>query len=112
MHENDRRPEHLGWIETALRATHPDLPGLRVSGQSHYRQSNRIAFVDVFGIDGDHIRRRQIRAEASDMLRQLGYAVEIEPGCDVYDLTPIRPVSAHDSLWMLRHLRNAYDQGG
>jgi hypothetical protein len=79
MHENDRRPEHLGWIETALRAAHPYLPGLRISGQSHYRQSNRIAFVDVFGIDGDHIRRRQTRAEASNMLR---------------------------------HLRNAYDQGG
>ncbi len=107
MHTKDERPEHLGWTEQALRAANPDLPHLRISAQSHYSTLNRLAFVDIYGVDDDRIRRRQLRADASDLLRRLGYVVEIEPGRDVYDVTPIRPVSAHDEIRMLQCLRAA-----
>ncbi|WP_299821473.1 hypothetical protein [uncultured Jannaschia sp.] len=66
----------------------------------------------MFGVDDDRSRRRQIRAEASDMLRRLGYTVEIEAGRDVYDLDPVRPASAHDRLRMLEALGAACDPGG
>lgn len=104
---NDKRCAHLGWVETALQTAHPDLPHLRISGQSHYGSPDGIAFVDIYGVDSDRIRRRQIRADAGDMLRRLNYKVELEPGRDVYDLKPIRPESAHDRLRMLQHLRSS-----
>ena len=107
MHTKDRRPEHLGWIEVALRAASPDLPHLRISAQSHYGPPDRIAFVDVLGVEDDRTRRRQIRADAGDLLRRLDYAVGLEPGRDVYDVAPIRPVSAHDEIRMLRCLHAA-----
>ena len=102
MHTNDAPAEHLGWIEVALRAANPDLPHLRISAQSHYGHPDHLAFIDVYGVEDDCSRRRQLRAEASDLLRRLGYTVEIEPGRDVYDVTPHRPVSAHDEIRMLR----------
>ena len=111
MDRNDKRPKHLGWIEAALQAANPDLLGLQISGQSHHGAFDRFAFVDVFGVDHDRTRRRKIRAEASDMLRRFGYAIEIEPGRDVYDLEPIRPTSAHDRLRMLQCLHAASDRG-
>ena len=44
--------------------------------------------------------------------KRRGYAVELEPGRDVYDVRPIRPSSAHEKLRMLRDLRAARDRGG
>ncbi|MFW2545656.1 hypothetical protein ACN2XU_23790 [Primorskyibacter sp. 2E107] len=115
MHEPDTRPEHLGWIEVAIRAANPDLPKLRISAQSHYGPLDRIALVSVHGTGGGRTRRQKIRAEADDMLQRLGYAVEIEPGRDVYDVMPRRPTSAHEEIRMLQCLRAACsrsDEGG
>lgn len=58
MRQNDKRPEHLGWIEAALRVANPDLPNLTLSGQAHYGPPDRLAFIAVFGVDGDRARRR------------------------------------------------------
>ncbi|MCB1313883.1 MAG: hypothetical protein KDK29_19255 [Sedimentitalea sp.] len=110
MQHADKRAEHLGWVEAALQAANPALSHFRISAQSHYGPPDRLAFVDVFGLEGDRTRRRQIRAEASDMLRRLGYVVELEPGRDIYDVTPLRPTSAHDQMRMLNCLRAALDR--
>lgn len=110
MHHEDRRLEHLGWIEAALRAGNPNLPHLRICAQSHYGPPDRIAFVDVYGVDDDRTRRRQIRADAGDLLQRLGYVVGLEPGRDVYDVAPVRPVSAHDEIRMLQCLHAACDR--
>src|SRR6056297_4105399 len=83
MQMKDRRSEHLAWVETALQVSNPDLPYLRIWGQSHYGACDRLAFIDVFGIDDDRARRRQVRAEADNMMRRLGYAIGIESGRDV-----------------------------
>lgn len=112
MQQVDRRSEHLGWIETALRAWHPDLPNLALSGQAHYGPPDCLAFVVVSGVDADQAQRRQIRAEANDLLGRLGYAVEIAPGRDVFDLEPVRPASSHEQLQMLRNLHSACNSGG
>lgn len=34
MTDTDRRAEHLGWIEAAVRAANPDLPRLALCAQS------------------------------------------------------------------------------
>lgn len=107
MHGTDNRAAHLGWIETALRRDHPDLPKLRLVAQAHYGPTDRIAFMEVIGVNADRDRRRKIRAEANDLLERLGYRVELEPGRDVYDILPKDPVSAHDALRMLQKLREA-----
>jgi hypothetical protein len=107
MYRMDNRAVHLAWVEAALRRKNSDLPELRFTVQSHYGPPECIAFVVVDGIDWDRTRRRQIRTDASDLLRRLGYSVELEPGRDVYDVTPARPASAHDELQMLQHLQAA-----
>ena len=107
MDQEDNRAEHLGWIEVALRCKYVDLPFLRFTAQSLYGLPDRIAFVEVHGIEENRVRRRQIRADADDLLRRLGYCVELEPGRDVYDVRPVRPVSAHDALQMLQCLHAA-----
>jgi hypothetical protein len=107
MHMNDTRSEHLGWVETALRRNHPDLPRLRLLAQSHYGPTEAVAFVEVHGVDEDRDRRRTLRAQAGDLLRRLGYRVEFEPGRDVYDIRPYRPQSAHEELHMLALLQAA-----
>lgn len=107
MHTKDERPEHLGWAEQALRAANPDLPHLRILAQSHYGPPDRIAYVEVLGVDSDRTRRHQIRADASNILRRLGYTVDLEIGRDVYDVAPVQPTSAHDQIRMLRHLHHA-----
>ncbi|KRS18968.1 hypothetical protein XM52_04650 [Roseovarius indicus] len=94
------------------RAANPDLPTVLLSAQSHYAPSDRFAFVEVFGLGEDRTRRQKIRAEADDLLRCLGYTVELKPGRDVYDETPRRPTSAHDELRMLRCLRAACGMTG
>ena len=111
MNQTDRRPKHLGWIETALRADNPDLPHLEISAQSHYGPPDHVAFIDVYGVDDDTMRRRQIRSQAGDQLRRLGYTVELEPGRDVFDIAPVRPASAHERLRMLGDLRAARGPG-
>ena len=68
--------------------------------------------VVVSGVDADQAQRRQIRAEANDLLGRLGYAVEIAPGRDVFDLEPVRPASSHEQLQMLRNLHSACNSGG
>lgn len=108
MHIQDKRSEHLGWIEVELRTAHPDLPGLALSGQAHYGPADRLAFIEIYCVDHDRIRRRQIRADSANLLRRLGYTVEIEPGRDVYDMVPTRPLSAHDAIRMLQCLHEAY----
>ncbi|MBY5971205.1 hypothetical protein KUV28_02545 [Ferrimonas balearica] len=91
-------PDRLGWSQSTLRAANRDLPHLRIYAQAHVGPPNRIAFVVVHGVGEDRDRRRRVRAEASDLLERLGYAVELEPERDVYDVAPPRPVSAHDEL--------------
>jgi hypothetical protein len=103
----DTRIEHLGWIETFLRHKHPDLLQLRLSAQSHYGPPDAVAYILVYGIDEDPNRRRAIRAQAGELLRRLGYRVELEPGRDVYDLCPVRPTSAHEEVRMLAFLQAA-----
>lgn len=107
MTDTHTREEHLGWVEAALRAANPDLPRLALSAQSHYGPPDAMAFVLVYGVDEDRDRRRAIRAEAGELLRRLGYRVELEPGRDVYDMRPDRATSAHDELRMLALLRAA-----
>ena len=82
----DNRAEHLAWVETALRRAHSGLPDLRLAAQSHYGPPDHVAFVVVHGVDADQKRRRQIRADAGDLLRRIGYRVALDPGRDVYDL--------------------------
>ena len=103
----DNRAEHLAWVETALRRAHSGLPDLRLAAQSHYGPPDHVAFVVVHGVDADQKRRRQIRADAGDLLRRIGYRVALDPGRDVYDLRTILPTSAHDELRMLQCLREA-----
>lgn len=103
----DKRPEHLGWVEVALQTANPGCPELRISAQSHHGSRDRIAFVDIFGVDDDTLLRRKLRADASALLMWLGYTVEIEPGLDIYDIEPIRPASAHERLRMLECLRSS-----
>lgn len=93
-------------MEVALRAANPDLPHLRISAQSHYGPPDRIAFVEVFGLVSDRTRR-QLRADASVILRRLGYTVDLEIGRDVYDVAPVQPASAHDRMRMLQRLHDA-----
>lgn len=108
----DNRAEHLAWVETALRRDHPDLPELRLAAQSHYGAPDHVAFIVVHGVDADQRRRRQIRADAGDLLRRIGYRVALDPGRDVYDVDPIRPDSAHEELRMLQSLRDACGSQG
>ena len=103
----DRRAEHLGWIEAAVRAVNPDLPRLALCVQSHYGPPDAVAFVAVCGVDDDCTRRRAIRAEAGELLRRLGYHVGLEPGRDVYDIQPDRARSSHDALDMIARLHAA-----
>lgn len=110
MRKKDNRPDHLGWVEIAIQTANLDLPDLQISAQSRYGPPNRIAFVNVYGVDDDQTRRRQIRAHAGDFLCRLGYTVELEPGRDVYDLSPVRAASNHDRLWMLQCLLTVLDQ--
>lgn len=106
----DRRPEHLAWVETALRHSNMDLPHLRIQAQVHFGPPDAVAFVVVFGVSDDRDRRRAIRAHADDLLRRLGYRVGVEQGRDVFDIIPIRPVSAHEELSMLRRLSKACEE--
>lgn len=108
----DNRAEHLAWVETALRREHPDLPDLQLAAQSHYGPPDHVAFVVVHGVDADQGRRRQIRADAGDLLRRIGYRVALDPGRDVYDVDPIRPTSAHEELRMLKSLHDACCSSG
>jgi hypothetical protein len=112
MHGTDAHSEQLGWTEIALWAMNPDLPHLRIYAWSHYGPPDRIAFVSVYGTGGDRTRRQQIRTGVNDMLRRLRYAVELEPGRDIHDVTPRRPTSAHDELRMLRCRRAACGTAG
>lgn len=109
MHTEDERREHLGWVEVALRTAGPDLVHLQIPTQLHYGPSDRIAFVEVFGVDSDRTRHRQIRADASDILRRLGYTVDLEIGRDVYDVAPVQPASAHDRMRRLQRLHDAFE---
>jgi len=112
MHRKDRRPEHLGWVQIALQAAHTDLPHLRISGQSHYGPPDRIAYIDVYGVEDDSARRRQIRDQAGELLQRLGYTVVLEPGRDVYDVSPLRPISAHERMQMFERMRAALGTKG
>lgn len=103
MSATDLRADHLAWVETHVRAKHHDLEFLRLSSQSHYSSAG-FAFIVIYGVDKDTPRRRAIRAEASELLRKLGYYVELEPGRDVYDIDPCRPISRHEMLAMLASL--------
>ena len=109
---NDNRAEHLGWVETALRREHQDLPDLRLAAQSHYGPPDHIAFIVVHGVDADQERRREIRGDAGDLLDRIGYRVALDPGRDIYDVRPIRPASAHEELRMLQSLREACGSPG
>ena len=103
----DNCTEHLGWIETALRREHPELHDLRLAAQSHYGPPDHVAFGAVHGVDADQERRRKIRGDADDLLRQIGYRVALDPGRDIYDVRPIRPASAHEEFRMLQSLQEA-----
>ncbi|WP_139300614.1 hypothetical protein [Wenxinia saemankumensis] len=104
VREDDKRAEHLGWIELALRAANPDLPGLSLAGLAHYGTSGDLAFVEVLGVADDRDRRRDLRAEASRLMERLGHRVELIPGRDVYDLKPIPPSAPDEVAHGLRDL--------
>jgi hypothetical protein len=107
MHDTeDRRPRHLGWIETKLRSENPDLATLRLLAQSHYGPLDRVAYIEVHGVCDDRERRRRIRREAGDWLVRLGYDIALEPGRDVHEVCPVRPASAHEAMQFLRNLRD------
>lgn len=57
-----------------------------------------MAFIEVYGCDENLHRRRSIRTRASDILALLGITVELESGCDAFEISPIRPRSAHEVL--------------
>lgn len=107
MYEVDKRREHIGWTETALKFGNADLPSLRIYAQSHFGPPDRIAFIVVLGVDEDRGRRRAIRSDAADLLRCLGYVVELEPGRDVYEVLPLQPQSAHERMQMHQFLCTA-----
>lgn len=107
MHSKDPRSTHLGWIETALRAENEELPHLRIVAQSHYGPPDYFAYIEVHGVGGDRERRKDLQAQVSHLLRQLGYTVKLEQGRDVYLVKLKRPKSAHDRIRMLRCLRAA-----
>ena len=108
----DNRAEHLAWVETALRREHPDLPNLQLAAQSHYGPPDHVAFVVVHGVDADQGRRRKIRSDAGDLLRQIGYRVALDPGRDVYEMEAIHAESAHEELRMLQSLRDICRSSG
>lgn len=97
MRKKNEHPEHLGSVEQTLRATNPDLPH-RGTVARQLTGAPRIHR----GVDSDRTCRRQFPADASDILRCLGYTVDLEPGRDVYDVRPVRPISAHDRMRMLQ----------
>ncbi|MBN2906687.1 MAG: hypothetical protein JXJ18_08265 [Rhodobacteraceae bacterium] len=99
----DTRVEDLSLVQIELQARNPDL-NLHLAAQCHYGPPN-FAFIIIFGADDDTPRRRAIRAEAVDLLRQLGHMVELLPGRDVYSLNPLVPESAHERLEMLKRIR-------
>lgn len=98
------RAEHLGLVETRLRASHRDLPMLWLTGQVHYG-SLGFAFVIVHGVEEDTLRRRAIRAEACEILERLGHPIELQPGRDVFWMDPVRPTSQHEAVEMLAKLQ-------
>lgn len=95
------RAAHLGWVEVALRDRNKNLANLRIEAQCHYGPRTSIAFIEVFGVDNDTARRRAIRKEAGEMLTSLGYDVSLEPGRDIFFVSPVRARSAHERLQML-----------
>lgn len=107
MQETDRRREHLGWVETALRASHRDVMHLRISAQAHFGPPDHLAFIVVQGVGSDRDQRRKIRGEAGDLLLRLGYQLALEPRRDTYEVTPLRPVSSHEEMRMIRCLQIA-----
>lgn len=100
----DIRARDLGQVETYLRRQHPDLPRLRLIAQCHYSSSG-FAFIVIFGVDDDKLRRRFVRAEASKLLQDMGHVIDLEPGRDVYELDPERPRSMHEELAFLAAVR-------
>lgn len=112
MNTFDIRCRYFGWAEMALRAANPDLCDLRLSAQAHYGPPDRLAFILVSGTNGDQIRRKSIAADANKLLEQLGCAVVLEPGRDVYSVKPRRPASAHEQIRMLSNLRDALRHSG
>lgn len=107
MYPQYSRPEHLGRIETGLRAASPNLPILRISAQSLVCPLERRALVAVYWLGEARNRRQRIRNYAHELLRRHGYTVKPKHGRDVYDVVPSRPKSAHDTVRMLRCLRAA-----
>lgn len=88
-------------VQAEIRARNPDLD-VRLVGQVHHIRPAEIAFVDVYGCD-DKVRRRAIRAFATDMLRVLGIHVELVCGHDVYTLDP-GPIDRSTAEQLSRHL--------
>jgi len=99
----DTRAEHLGLVETQLRALNGNLPMLWVTGQAHYATPG-FAFIVIHGVDEDTPRRRSIRAEACRLLEKLGHPVAVQPGRDVFHIEPVRPTSRHEAVDMLTEL--------
>lgn len=95
----DTRSQSLGLVEVYLRSQNPDIPNLRLIAQAHYG-SPGYAFIVVFGVEDNTPRRRAIRSSASDLLRRMGYPVELESGRDVFEIYAIRPQSRHEELSM------------
>ena len=109
MENEDIRRIYLGCVETALRSENPDIPGLRISAQSHYGPKVKLAFIQIFGADDNRERRRMLRRHATELLEHLGIDVRLDTGRDVYDATPNRPGSAHERLQKMGRLRHALE---
>lgn len=109
MENEEVRRIYLGCVETALRGENPDLPGLRISAQSHYGPKVELAFIQIFGADDNRERRRMLRRHATEFLARLGIEVRLDTGRDVYDVTPSRRGSAHECLQMMCQLRHALE---
>ncbi len=80
------QPLALGRVEKKLRERYPQL-GLYLVAEAHYGEEG-FAFIHVYNVEDKELCK-QIRAEAGDLLGELGFPVELIHGKDVYDIRPM-----------------------
>ena len=76
----------LAAVQDAIVAQYHD-ESIELIAQVHYIRPDDVAHIDVYGCD-DAMMRRAIRANAVQLLQQLGIRVELISGHDVYTVSP------------------------